>query len=223
MSLSMRAPLVALLAATCFAQHGAAQTATPGHVRVTSRIVVVEREAFTRAGLDYVVVGADRVRVSGTGRRAATGVHVQIGTHGVSAFLEAVRSNRWVRSESTQQVLTMSGSEAFVASTTMSVGRRATYTQGPSLTVVPTLLEDGRVHLRVFARVEDTATHPWGYGVDASPAAVETELIVRAGEEIIVGSSTAVESMRESGILRWGVSEQGRDVLVAITAQVIDH
>jgi hypothetical protein len=87
--------------------------------------------------------------------------------------------------------------------------------------VIPTVLEDGRVHLYLSARVEDAVTYPWRHGVDGSPAAVDTEVITASGEEVIVGSGTAVESTRESGILWWGSSEQGRDVLVAITAHIV--
>jgi Flp pilus assembly secretin CpaC len=203
---------------------GAAQT-TPelstGHVRVTARIVVVDRDAFARAGLAYAVLGSDRVRVSRNGRRADRGVSVQVGVQRASAFLEAVRASRWIRSESTQQVLAMSGSEALVSSRTLSVGRRSAHTQGPTLAVIPTVLEDGRVHLHLSARIDDAVTYPWGYGVDGSPAAVETEVVTASGEEVIVGSSSVVQSTRESGILWWGSSEQGRDVLVAVTAHIV--
>jgi hypothetical protein len=205
---------------TAGAQEAPASTA---HVRVTARIVVIDREAFTRAGLAYAVLGADRVRVSSAGRRAAAGARVAVGVHGARAFLDAVRASRWTHSESTQQVLTRSGAEALVSSTSLRLGRRTAHTQGPSLAVIPTLLADGRVHLSLSARVEDTVTYPWGYGVDGSPAAVDTEIIAADGEEIIVGSSSAEQSTRASGILWWGTSEQGRDVLVAVTAQVISR
>lgn len=188
------------------------------HVRVTARIMVIDRDAFTRAGLTYAVLGNDRVRVSGSGRR---GVSVQPGVQGVDAFLEAVRSSRWIESESTQQVLAISGAEALVSSTTLSLGRRSARTQGPMLAVIPTVLEDGRIHLYLSARVEDAVTYPWGYGIDGSPVVVETEVIAASGEEVIVGSSSAVQRTRESRILWWGSSEQGRDVLVAVTAHIV--
>lgn len=208
----------------------AQQTGTPArpavggdlaHVRVTARIVVVDREALTRAGLGYVVLGNDRIRVSPAGRTGPRGARIGIGTHGVTAFLDAVRENRWIRSESTQQVLTRSGGEAIVSSTDLHVGRHAARTRGPSLAVVPAVLPDGSVLLRVSTRLEDAVTYAWGYGVDGSPAAVDTEIIARSGEEILVASSSAVETSRETGLLRWGGGEQGRDVLVAVTAEVI--
>lgn len=225
----MRLPIalgLLALAAPASAQHTSAPTqpaATPVHaqVRVTARIVVVDRDAFTRAGLAYVVLGNDRVRVSSTGRRGGRGARVEVGTHGVSAFLEAVRESRWIRSESTQQVVTMSGAEALVSSTDLMVDRRAARTRGPSLAVIPNVLADGSVHLRVSTRIEDAVTYAWGYGVDGSPAAVDTEIITGDGEEVILASSSAVETTRESGMLQWGGGEQGRDVLIAVSAEVI--
>ncbi len=227
----MRLPIalgLLALAAPASAQHTSApaqpastQTQVHAQVRVTARIVVVDRDAFTRAGLAYFVLGNDRVRVSSTGRRGGRGARVEVGTHGVSAFLEAVRESRWIRSESTQQVVTMSGREALVSSTDLMVDRRAARTRGPSLAVIPNVLADGSVHLRVSTRLEDAVTYAWGYGVDGSPAAVDTEIITGDGEEVILASSSAVETTRESGMLQWGGGEQGRDVLVAVSAEVI--
>lgn len=221
MRLALVPAMLVLLPGMLAPYSSAAQIAPNAHVRVTARIVVIDRDAFTRAGLEYFVLGTDRVRVSRDGRRATGGVSMRVGTHGARAFLEAVRASRWIRSESTQQVLALSGAEALVSSTTLSVGRRSANTRGPSLAVIPTVLEDGRVHMHVYARVEDAVAYPWGYGVDGSPAAVETELVAASGEEMIVGSSSMVERTRESGLLWWGTSEHGRDVLVAVTAHVI--
>lgn len=213
------------LAAPAWAQHPGAGSSAYGQgvaqVRVTTRIVVVDRDALTRAGLAYVMVGNDRVRVSPTGQRRVRTGRVAVGTHGVTAFLEAVRESRWVRSESTQQVLTISGGEAVVSSTQLAVGRHAARTRGPSLAVVPNVLPDGSVHLWVSTRLEDAVSYAWGYVVDGSPAAVETELIAGDGEEVILATSSAVESTRESGLLSWGGGEQGRDVLVSVRAQVV--
>lgn len=190
-------------------------------VRVTARILVVDRDAFTRAGLTYAVIGHDRVRVSSNGSRAGSGARLRVGTHAVAAFLEAVRQSRWIRSESTQQVLALSGRPALVSSTDLAVHRRAARTRGPSLAVIPTVLADGRVHLQVSTGVEDRVTYAWGYGVDGSPAAVETELIARDGEEVILASSGSTRTTRESGLLSWSSGEEGRDVLVAVSAQVV--
>lgn len=191
------------------------------NVRVTARIVVVDREALSRAGISYVVLDNNRVRVSTSGRSPTRRGGVAVGTHGVRAFLEAVRDRRWVRSESTQRVLALSGSEALVASTDLTVGRRATRTQGPSLAVVPSVLADGSVHLWVSTRLEDAVSHGWGYVVDGSPAAVDAEVIVGDGEEVLLAASSTVESSREAGLLRWGAGERGRDVLVSVTAEVV--
>lgn len=217
------------LAAPAAGQHPAARPAgyaegpsqALAQVRVTARIVVVDREAFTRAGLSYVMVGNDRVRVSQTGRGGARGARVAVGTHGVTAFLEAVRESRWIRSESTQQVLTIAGGEALVSSTELAVSRHGSRTRGPVLSVIPSVLADGSVHLRVSTRLEDAVSYGWGYTVDGSPAAVDTEVITGDGEEVILASSAAVQSTRESGLLSWGGGEQGRDVLISVRAQVV--
>lgn len=231
----MRLPvLMALLALAtpAWAQHSTTHAAAAhavaaeqgvAHVRVTARILVVDRDALTRAGLDYLVLGNDRVRVSANGRNRARGVRVGVGTHGVSAFLEAIRENRWVRSESTQQVLTISGGEGVVSSTDLAAGRYASRTRGPSLVVSPSVLADGSVHLRVSARHEDSIRYAWGYGVDGSPAAVETEVVARDGEELLLASSSSTQSTRQSGLLSWGTAEQGREVLVAVSAEIVHH
>lgn len=190
------------------------------HVRVTTRILVVDRDALTRAGLSYVVLGNDRVRVTANGRQRR-GARIQVGTHGVTAFLDAVRSSRWIRSESTQQVLVLSGGEGEVSSQSLATGRFASRTRGPSLVVSPSVLPDGGVHLWVSARLEDSVDYAWGYGVDGSPAAVDTELIAGDGQEVLLASSSTVSTTRESGLLGWSAGEQGRDVLVSVTAEVV--
>lgn len=218
------AALIPLLIAAPLAGQRAAPAFLPGdleQVRVTARIVVVDREAFTRAGLEYAVVGADRVVVRSTGRRVGGGARVKVGTHGAAAFLEAVRASRWVRSESTQQVLTLSGRPAVVGSQDLTVGRRSTRTRGPTLAVVPTVLQDGSVHLHVAAALEDRARHGWGYAVDGSPASVDTEVIAAAGEEVIVGSGSWSERSGENGTLAWGRGQEERDVLVAVRVDVL--
>ena len=205
------------LAVPAAAQQGAGTL--PEQVRVTTRIVVVDREAFTRAGLSYDVIGPNRVRVRSTGRRVPGGVRVTVGTHGVTAFLEAARASRWVRSESTQQVLTLSGRPAMISSQDLAVGRRAARTRGPSMAVIPTVLADGTVHLQVSAGIEDRVTYAWGYGVDGSPAAVDTEILAAPGEEVLLASGSSTTSTRQSGLGGWSSGEAGRDVLVAVSVE----
>ncbi|HEY0673854.1 MAG TPA: hypothetical protein VGD27_16370, partial [Longimicrobiales bacterium] len=189
------------------------------NVRVTARIVVIEQGSFTRAGLDYAVLGNDRVRVGGNDRGSKRGVRVQVGTHGITAFLEAVRASKWIRSESTQSVLTISGGDAMISSTDLSMGRRSARTRGPSLLVTPTVLEDGRIHLHVATGLRDQADYWWGR-VDGSPAAVETEIVARPGVELILASSSAVQTTRSSGILSWGGGDEARQVLVVVTTEL---
>lgn len=224
----MRAPallLPALLAAVPAAAQDTSLTRnTDAQVSVTARIVVLDREAFTRAGLSYLAVGGGRVHVHvAEPRRLPRPFRARIGfgTLGIDAFLEAARASRWVRSEFTQQVLTMSGSEARISASTLDFGPYASRSRGPELIVTPTVLDDGRVRLRVSARVEDTVADAWGFAVDGSPVHAETELVVRAGEEAVLASSATRESTRDTGLLRLSRGDRRRDVLVVITPRVV--
>lgn len=224
----MRAPallLPALLAAFPVAAQDTPTTRDrEAQVSVTARIVVLDREALTRAGLRYLAIGGGRVRVDvAEPRRLPRPFRARIGsgTLGIDAFLEAVRESRWVRSEFTQQVLTTSGSEARISASTLELGPYASRSRGPELIVTPTVLDGGLVRLRVSARVEDTVVDPWGFAVDGSPVHAETELVVRAGEEAVLASSAARESTRDAGLLRLSRGDRQRDVLVVITPQVL--
>ena len=192
-------------------------------VRVTARMVVVDRAALTRAGVGYRVMGHDRVRVgrAATGSRRGGGARLRAGVYGVAAFLDVVRESRWIRSESSQQLLVLSGSEGRLASQSLAVGRFAARTRGPELVVAPTVEPDGTVRLRVSTRLEDTVRYGWGWEADGSPAAVETEVVVPAGEEVLLASSSSVERTRDAGLLYWGDAEAGLEVLVAVTADPI--
>jgi hypothetical protein len=235
MMMTAAAALLALVAPVWAASPGSADTAgaglaaaTPGpaavmdrpaQVYVTARVMVVDREEATRVGLGYVVLGHDRVRVGAGARRgvdAPGGSGVAVDVLGATAFLDLVRQRRLVRSESTQRVLVMSGAEARVASSEVSMGRHRARTRGPSLTVVPTVGADGLVHLWVRAGLDDVVSYGWGYEVDGSPAAVETEIVARAGEDVIIASGSVVETTSERGLLRWGGATQDRDVLIVL-------
>lgn len=197
----------------------------PAQVHVTARVMVVDREEATRVGLGYVVLGHDRVRVGGGARRgagAAGGGGVAVDVLGATAFLDLVRQRRLVRSESTQQVLVMSGAEARVASSEVSVGRHMARTRGPSLTVVPTVGADGFVHLWIRAGLDDVVSYGWGYEADGSPASVDTEIVARAGEDVILASGSVMETTSERGLLRWGGTSHDRDVLIVLRVEVRD-
>jgi hypothetical protein len=203
----------------------------PVNVQVTARVVVVDREEATRVGLGYVVLGHDRVRVGGGGNAGGgggwgtgmgTGGGVGVEVLGATAFLDLVRQRRLVRSESTQQVLVLSGGEARVASSEVSLGRNMARTRGPSLTVVPTVGVDGLVHLWVRAGLDDVVRYGWGFEVDGSPASVDTEIVARPGEDVILASGAVMESTRERGLLRWGGATRERDVLIVLRVEVRD-
>jgi hypothetical protein len=222
--LAAPAPAVVLLPAATAAD-AVAVAAAPVQVRVTARILVVERDAATRAGLAYAVLGHDRVRLGGhpaNGGVLAAGAEGSAGVFGATAFLELLRERRLVRSESTQHVLVLSGGEARVASSQLAVDRHGVRIRGPAMAVVPTVAADGRVQLRVDARLEDTVSWWWGLGLDASPVAVDTELLARPGEAVIIAGGTVTERSRESGLLRRGSANHERDVLVVIEVEVLE-
>jgi hypothetical protein len=197
--------------------------ARPAHVQVTARVMVVDRDEATRVGLGYVVLDHGRVQV-GAGRGGGGGLAVGIGGDvlGAAAFLDLVRQRRLIRSESTQQVLVLSGGEARVASSEVSVGRHMARTRGPSLTVVPTVGADGLVHLWVRAGLEDVVRYGWGWEADGSPAAVDTEIVARPGDDVILASGAVMETRSERGLLRWASATRDRDVLIVLRVDVRD-
>jgi hypothetical protein len=200
-------------AATATATAGALTVADrAGQVRVTTRILVVDRDQATRAGVGYAVVGYDRVRLADGDR-----------VLGSRAFLELARERRLLRSESTQQVLVLSGGAARVGSTRLAVGAHGTRTRGPTMEVVPTVSADGSVHLWIDARLEDSVTWGWwGHRLDASPAAVVTELLTRPGDEVIVASARVMEVSREGGFLRRGSASHEREVLIVVGVELVE-
>jgi hypothetical protein len=179
-------------------------------LRVTTRILVVDHYEATRVGLGYAVLEHDRVRLARGDRVLSTG-----------AFLELARERRLLRSESTQQVLVLSGGTARVGSTQLAVGRHGARMRGPTFEVVPTVTSDGAVHLWIDARLEDSVTLGWwGYRLDASPAAVVTELVARPGEEVIIASGRVTETSRDGGLLRRGSASHERDVLIVVGVEL---
>jgi hypothetical protein len=225
----MRSSLATMLLMMSGAAVAAAQTAgmpasgeAAGNIRLDARIVVVENSAVSRAGVSYVVLASDRVSVStraGTTRRGS-GVAVESRPLGVAAFLEFVRQRRAVSSEATQQIVVLSGGTGRIASLDLSVDRFAARSRGPSLVVTPTLLDDGRIHVRVIAQNEDVVADSWtGQVVDGSPVRVATELVLQPGEPAIIGSGSASQSASTSGILHIGRDDYHRDILVVLSAE----
>lgn len=200
---------------------GTGASAQAPQVRLTTHTVVVDREAAHRAGVSYVTLADGRVEVRGVpARRRGATVAVQ-GPLGIRAFLDLARERRWTRSESTQMVLVRSGSEGGVSSLEGTVGTYGERARGPTIRVRPTVLPDGRVELELAGGIQDRRESGWGYGVDASPAWVETVVVVRDREPATVASSSTVQSTVRSGLLRIGSSERGTDVLIVVTPEIV--
>jgi hypothetical protein len=221
--LSLAMTVVLPLAAGAQLPDPGMETSRP-QVGISTTMVVIDREAVTRAGLSHVVLGDGRIRLSATGAgRAPRGARAAIaaGGMGVQAFLDLARQQRWIRSEYTQRVTVLSGSQGSVSSSTLRMSGMGARTTGPSLMVTPTVLEDGSVHLRISAEVVDMATDRWSYPVEGSPVAARTELVVADGEEAIVASGSAVETGRRVGLLHLSSTERDREVLVTITPRIL--
>lgn len=221
----MHHPLLraALLCALLLPVGLAAQTGTAppdAHVRVEARILLLDRAELRRAGLDYVQVGGGRIALASHSHRGA--VRADPGGIPVSAFVQLARSRRVLRSESTLQVLTLSGSSASLSSGSVTMsgwgGARA---EGPELLVTPTVLEDGRVRIEVRARLQDEARSVYGDHVDGSPVDVATTVVVRAGEPATLGSARVQTETRDAGLLRWEDRSGSREVLVVLTPVVV--
>lgn len=204
------------IAAVALALASAGASPAQENVSVRARVVVVDREAASRAGVTYLTLADGRVQVGG-GRRGTIAVQ---GPVGIGAFLDLARRRRWTRSESTQRVTVLSGSEAHVASLDGGAAAFGTRSRGPSLTLEPTVLADGRIRLRVATGVDDRRETPWG-SRDASPAWAETEVIVRPGEEVVVASSSVAERSDRSGVLRLASTDRTRDVMIVLDSEVL--
>lgn len=208
---------VLLLPGGLAAQAGTASPAT--RVRVEARILLLDRAELRRAGLDYVQVGGGRIALAG---RSRGGVRADPGGISVSAFVQLARSRRVLRSESTLQVLTLSGSPASLSSGSVTMsGWGGARTEGPELLVTPTVLEDGSVRLEVRARLRDEARSVYGDRVDGSPVDVGTTVVVRAGEPATLGSARVQTETRDAGLLRWEDRSGSREVLVVLTPVVV--
>jgi hypothetical protein len=190
------------------------------NVRLSARVVVIERSAATRAGVSYVVIGGNTVRIGSAPGRSGSGVAIDARTLGARAFLELVRERRAIRSETVQQIVVRSGGSGSIASLDLTTAMHHARSRGPSLHVEPTVLEDGSIHLHLIARDEDILADGWGgYVLDGSPVDVRTDVIVQPGVETIVATSSAASRESRRGLLRIGRSQQDRDILVVITAE----
>lgn len=207
-----------LAAATC----AAAQPGERAMVRITSRTVVIDREAAMRAGVSYVNAGGGRLGFSIPPGRRPRGAAVAVrGPLGVGAFLEIARERRWTRSESSQMVMVASGSEGRVSSLTGTVSPYELSSRGPVLRVSPRVMPDGRVELALATGLEERRESAWGYGVDASPAWAETVIVARPGEAVVVASSTQGTRTRGSGILHVGSRDRNTETLIVVTVEVV--
>lgn len=203
-----------------------AQAPEPGsgssNVAVESTILVLDESRVSRLGLSGLQIGVAGARGSaghGVGNvRAGT----RIGDLPVSAFLDVVRRERAVRRESTQSILTLSGSAAEVSSQQALIG---TYGQrasaGPALWVEPTALPGGAVRLRVWTAVGDVRRGAFGSVWEDVPAEARTEIVVPSGIPIVIATTDHTTQRSERGILGRGSSDGSTRAWVIVRARVV--
>lgn len=218
----------ASLAAPLAAQDGPARDAAaaeprPAQVRVEATIVLLDREALQRLGVEWVQAGGGRVQRVEHGRRAQRGdARVTVDALPVAAALEVARREGVVRSESRMQLLTLDGAPASVGSGALQL--RGPYgvarTTGPELVVTPTVLADGRVRLAVRARLRDEVRGPWT-AADGSPVEAATTVIVTPGEPATIGSLRTSTDRRDVGLLDFERRSGEQEVLVVLRADVV--
>lgn len=206
----------------CLVAPGLQAQTPPVTVTVDARIVLIDREEATRAGVRWLQAGNGRIVLT-SGPRRGGGVRVskEGGAIPVSAFVELAREHRLVRSDSRLQVSTLSGREARIASGVLSTdawgGARE---MGPELVVLPTVLPDGSVRLDVRARLRDERSDPYSGGVSGAPVDVATTVIVQPGAEATVATVGVTEQHRDAALLRWVSGRIARDALVVLRVAV---
>lgn len=162
------------------------------HVAVESTILVLDHARVSRLGLDGLALSRADASASATPGYPAGNVRVgtRIGDLDVSAFLDVVRRERAVRRESTQKIVTLSGSAAEVSSQSTSVGAYGqTASAGPVLWVEPIALEDGRVRLRIWIATGEVRQDRFGNVWEDVPVDARTEITVPSGTPVVIGTS----------------------------------
>lgn len=210
--------LLTLLPALAIAQDAPA-TEAPANVRVSAHVVLIDRSAASRAGLEMLQVGDGRMRVA---RRGTGGVAIDGRVMGmpVAAFIGLARERGVVRSESRLHVVTASGSSGRIAGVRLGVDRHGLASEsGPELHVVPTLLADGRIRLEVNAGRRETRRGLYGEAVGASPAMATTTVIVRPGAQATVGTIAVATERRDAGLLHWRRERSETDALIVLAAE----
>lgn len=188
--------LVGIAPAGLVAQ-GTDRDAEVEHVAVESTILVLDHARVSRLGLNGLALSSAYVPTGATRAPGNVRVGTRIGGLDVSAFLDVVRRERAVRRESTQKILTLSGSAAEVSSRSTFVGAYGqTASAGPVLWVEPVALEDGRVRLRVWITTGEVRQDPFGNVWEDVPVDARTEITVPSGTPVVI--ATADQSMERT-------------------------
>jgi hypothetical protein len=196
---------------------------TPPHIAVESTILVLDDARTSRLGLRGLEIGS-----AGVTARAGHGGTVRVGTRigdlPVSAFLDLVRRERAVRRESTQRILTLSGSAAEVGSRQVLIGTYGqTAAAGPALWVEPRALPTGEVLLRVWTAVGDVRQGPFGSVWEDVPAEARTEIVVPDGTPVVIATTDQAVRQSDRGILSRGSADTATRSWVVVRARVAER
>ena len=225
----MRKRIVALLAligtAPSLAAQEPAAASEPKHVAVESTILTLDHTRVSRLGLEGLTVStADgAVGISSRYPVGSARVGTRIGNLDVSAFLDVVRRERAVRRESTQRIVTHSGSAAEVSSQRTVVGAYGQATSaGPVLWVEPVALEDGRVRLRVWTAVAQVRPGPFGSVWEDVPVEARTEITVPSGTPVVIATTDQSMQRTDRELLGRGSTATATQTWIVVRPRIIN-
>ena len=192
------------------------------HVAVESTILVLDESRVSRLGLRGLEIGTAGAGVSAGRPAGDVRVGTRVGDLSVSAFLDVVRRERAVRRESTQSILTLSGSAAEVSSQQTLIGTYGEHASaGPSLWVEPVALPTGEVRLRVWTAAGQVRRGPFGSVWEDVPAEARTEIIVASGTPVVIATTDHTTQRTQRGILGRGSSDHATRAWVIVSARVV--
>lgn len=227
---SLHKKSVTLLAALGVLPTGLASQALEGpsdpkHVAVEATTLVLEQGSVRRLGLAGLVIsGGDAALGASAGHpTGSVRVGTRIGALDVSAFLDVVRRERAVRLESTQKVVTLSGSAAEVSSQRTMVGAYGqTASAGPALWVEPVALENGHVRLRVWTAVGQVRPGPFGSVWEDVPVEARTEITVPSGTPVVISTTDQRIERTDRELLGRGSSATATNAWIVVRPRIID-
>lgn len=225
----VRRRIVVLLACVGIAPAGlvaqeSGRDSEPKHVVIASTILVLDHARVSRLGLKELTASTAGGEVGVTRGYPAGAVRVgtRIGNLDVSAFLDVMRRERAVRRESTQTVVTLSGSAAEVSSRRAVVGAYGQMASaGPALWVEPVALGNGRVRLRVWTAAGEVRSGPFGGVWEDVPVEARTEITVPSGRPVVIATTDRGMERTDSELLGWGSTATATQAWIVVRPRIV--